>query len=124
MAGNLVRKFRSKNHTGRQAGQILYVPVFDRPYEAVGYQIHVNRLGEQSQVACNAFGAPLDVRALPVPVHIWNGGQFECSVSGLYIHKFNLRTLRFMEVYLAGFIDGQDTDENTPAITIGRCTKL
>lgn len=34
------------------------------------------------------------------------------------------KSLRYQEVYGLGYIEGKDTDGNTPSLTIGTCTRL
>jgi hypothetical protein len=36
----------------------------------------------------------------------------------------DVETMRYHEVYGFGYIDGQDRDGNTPAITLGKCTRI
>lgn len=50
-------------------------------------------------------------------------GQMACGGMG-YGFIFNFETLRFNEVHTIGYIDGDDSNENTPYMTIGKCTKL
>lgn len=38
--------------------------------------------------------------------------------------RINVKTLRMMKVYAIGFIDGQDNNDNTPAIMVGTCSKI
>lgn len=38
--------------------------------------------------------------------------------------KINPKSLRFMRVYDAGFVDGKDNSENTPAVLTGTCSKI
>jgi hypothetical protein len=38
--------------------------------------------------------------------------------------RFNKNELRYLETYTAGYIDGKNNDDNTPAITIGTCSPL
>jgi hypothetical protein len=42
---------------------------------------------------------------------------------GLYNVKFNKKSLRLLLSYFVGFTDG-DNNDNTPTITIGKCSKL
>ena len=45
------------------------------------------------------------------------------SCKGIYIVDFNKETLRFLMSNFVGFTDG-DSNENTPTITIGKCSAL
>jgi hypothetical protein len=50
-------------------------------------------------------------------------GHLSCRIIfGDFI--FNLETKRFLKTYLSGYVFGEDTNENTPAIIIGTCEKV
>lgn len=38
--------------------------------------------------------------------------------------RFNKNTLRFIETYTVGYIDGKNDNKNTPGISIGTCSPL
>jgi hypothetical protein len=42
----------------------------------------------------------------------------------LHEHKMSRKTLRFINSYLVGYVNGGDSDANTPSITIGKCSPL
>ena len=50
-------------------------------------------------------------------------GSFRCEI---FFGEFlvNLKTKRFLKSYLFGYIDGNDNNNNTPAVTIGKCSPL
>jgi hypothetical protein len=50
-------------------------------------------------------------------------GRFRCS---LLLEDFivNVKALRFLLIYPVGYVDGLDTNANTPAISGGTCTKI
>lgn len=48
------------------------------------------------------------------------GEAYFACIFGEFI--FNKTTGRFIRTYTAGFIDGLDNKENTPALLLGRCT--
>jgi hypothetical protein len=50
-------------------------------------------------------------------------GSFSCD-AGLEEYHFNLDTNRYMSFYYAGYTDGADNNDNTPAVTGGTCTKI
>ena len=52
-----------------------------------------------------------------------DSGRINCSnYSGSVL--FNKTNLRFLSTYILGYIDGADSQNNTPAITIGKCSPL
>ena len=56
-----------------------------------------------------------------------NGKPGIVSCRGLYSSDFNLITGRFMSTYMAGYTektDATDNDDDTPLLTIGRCSKV
>lgn len=52
-----------------------------------------------------------------------SAGFLFCDVFGGHM-KINKNTLRYIETYEVGFIDGKDKDGNTPSIEIGTCSPL
>jgi len=50
-------------------------------------------------------------------------GNFRCSIFfGEFV--FNSKTKRFIKTYTAGYVGGEDNNNNTPAIMIGTCSKF
>ena len=49
-------------------------------------------------------------------------GFISCPFFGEF--KFNTKTLRFLSTYTAGYLDGKENNDNTPAIEIGTCTRF
>jgi hypothetical protein len=47
----------------------------------------------------------------------------DCNTFGGEL-SLNTKNMRYMETYIFGYIDGQDNNDNTPAITIGKCSPL
>ncbi|MCX5514731.1 hypothetical protein C3941_15740 [Kaistia algarum] len=54
---------------------------------------------------------------------MWKGGAFRCSAA-LKDYTINLATGRYLAAYLVGYVSGVDNNEDTPSLTIGRCTKI
>lgn len=44
--------------------------------------------------------------------------------SSLWDYAFNVRTGRYLGAYMQGYINGSDSNDDTPAITGGTCTKI
>jgi hypothetical protein len=94
---------------------------------AMTYLVWVRELGEGADVPC--WGAregyhPADLLgygdALMSPQ-----GEFRCEAYGrLTSFKLNLGVLRYIETYLEGFIDGKDTGDDTPAVSVGKCARV
>lgn len=51
-----------------------------------------------------------------------NGYLFCSSAVGFF--KFNKNNLRFLSSYEAGYVDGNDNNENTPFISVGKCSPM
>lgn len=50
-------------------------------------------------------------------------GAIRCNILfGEFI--FNFKTKRFTKSYLVGYVNGDDNNENTPAVMIGSCSQL
>ena len=54
---------------------------------------------------------------------IGENGVFRCEAT-LYEYIINLETLRFLEVYARGYVDGRDEEGNSPSITVGKCSRI
>ena len=65
-------------------------------------------LGQQNGMLCGGFSA---------------NGVLSCNLVFGELW-FNKKTLRYMETYLAGYVDGRDEKGNTPYITIGKCSPI
>ena len=50
-------------------------------------------------------------------------GNLICRTD-FFNYKFNLKAGRFVEAYLMGYINGRDTNEDTPMLSAGTCTKV
>ncbi|GKX34615.1 MAG: hypothetical protein MnENMB40S_22330 [Rhizobiaceae bacterium MnEN-MB40S] len=52
-------------------------------------------------------------------------GQFRCNTfGGLNYYTVNLQTRRYTRTYHSGFIDGEDSATNMPAVEVGICRNL
>ena len=51
-----------------------------------------------------------------------NGDTIECDF--VWRTSINTKTLRFLAVYPEGYTDGSDNNENTPGMTIGKCSRF
>ncbi|WP_153003766.1 hypothetical protein [Aureimonas ureilytica] len=50
-------------------------------------------------------------------------GSLDCQVM-LTDLTINTKSMRFQTVYPIGYLDGKDTDSDTPSLAIGKCTTL
>ncbi len=52
-------------------------------------------------------------------------GKFRCRTNGgLYYYDFNLVTRQYLRAYHAGFVDGDDSGEDTPSLQAGKCMRM
>jgi len=56
------------------------------------------------------------------PVEVWDDGWLRCDVA-LSELRFNPENNRYLSAYLVGYVGG-DNGGDTPAISIGTCTKI
>jgi hypothetical protein len=94
------------------------VDLFGELVHVTEYAVSVSKLGEQNSEICIDNGS-----SKGIDVHISNNGLIRCS-TGLLDFKVNLGTMRYLEVYANGYIDGRDEEGNTPAITVGKCSRI
>jgi hypothetical protein len=57
-------------------------------------------------------------------VDVYRGGTFFMCQNFTISYRFNLKTNRFLKFYEEGYVDGKDNNDDTPAVTGGRCTKI
>ncbi len=55
--------------------------------------------------------------------YISNNGSFSCRVIGGDL-DVNLSNGRFLQSYVWGYVDGEDNNDNTPNIEIGKCSRI
>ena len=67
--------------------------------------------------ACNSGGEPANKNGFN------SAGYLFCDVLGGNM-RINKNTLRYIETYEIGFINGKDNDSDTPYIEIGTCSPL
>lgn len=51
-----------------------------------------------------------------------NDQTFNCTTFGEFF--ISLETLRYIKTYIVGYLEGVDSNENTPHIEIGTCSRL
>jgi hypothetical protein len=94
---------------------------------AMTYLAAVRELGKGAGVSCWGERVGYHPADLVGYGHILMSpqGEFRCEAYGRHTsYKFNLGVLRYIETYLEGFIDGKDTEGNTPYVTVGKCTRI
>ena len=56
-------------------------------------------------------------------IHIRENGSFSCKMIGGDL-EVNLSNGRFLRSYVWGYVDGEDNNNNTPYIEIGKCSRI
>jgi len=83
------------------------------------YNITFTETGSNSPEPC------IDVRQSKPRITVGYDGLMTCTSSlDLNEYIFNLTKNRFLATYLIGYIDGKDSNENTPAVSGGICAKI
>lgn len=82
----------------------------------VDYIVRVNDLGSKVDWPCRV----LDVTDRS---GVYRDGSFRCATP-FNVYNVNFENLRFTDVYLPGYVDGQDSNGNTPSVTAGMCSKI
>jgi hypothetical protein len=54
---------------------------------------------------------------------IYDLGGFNCMVVGGE-WSMSLKSMRYLNTYTWGYVDGVDNNDNTPTVEIGKCTKI
>jgi hypothetical protein len=79
------------------------------------YAVTVTRNGDNNALPCISYRTQL--------VQTDEFGFLICRTD-FYNYKFNLKAGRFVEAYLMGYINGHDTNADTPVVSGGVCTKI
>jgi hypothetical protein len=93
------------------------VSVFGGEVDAMTYNVSRSEPGQKGSDLCSEPGDK-DGR-----IPIGENGVFRCEAT-LYEYIINLETLRFLEVYARGYVDGRDEEGNSPSITVGKCSRI
>jgi len=78
------------------------------------YAVSVTPDGGSEPLSCTSHRTQFALFAGP--------GQLACRTE-FYSYRFNLKSGRFVEAYLMGFVNDHDTNDDTPVVSAGRCTK-
>lgn len=81
------------------------------------FEVALTEAGSSKDRPCRKMKDPTK------PIEVWDDGWVRCEFN-LTELRFNPENNRFLTGYLVGYVDGDDSNENTPAIGVGVCTKL
>jgi hypothetical protein len=79
------------------------------------YAVTITPDGSNDALSCTADRMPL--------VQIDELDFLICRTK-FFSYKFNLKAGRFVEAYLMGYVNGQDSNDDTPVVSAGVCTKI
>jgi hypothetical protein len=80
------------------------------------YNVTITDAGTDSKDSCTK------VDNIPGDTVVMMDGLFACH-AGLMEYRFNMTKHRFLTAYLRGYLE-DDTNNDTPALTMGVCTKI
>jgi hypothetical protein len=78
------------------------------------YAVTITPGGRNDPLPCASYRSQL--------AQIDDLGFLACRTD-FFNYKFNLKAGRFVEAYLMGYTNGQDTNDDTPLVSGGVCTK-
>jgi hypothetical protein len=79
------------------------------------YAVTITPDGKNDVLACNPYRTQF--------VQFDEFGYLICRTD-FFNYKFNLKAGRFIEAYLMGYINGRDSNDDTPMLSGGVCTKV
>jgi hypothetical protein len=85
------------------------------------FRVTITPYGESKGSDCTNLNAWGKIRFFlndNLASYIW------CDIGGIVDFAFNSQTNRFLKIYPVGFLDGKESNDNTPYIAGGTCTKL
>ncbi|HEX3339849.1 MAG TPA: hypothetical protein VHT68_11845 [Pseudolabrys sp.] len=79
------------------------------------YAVSVSPEGKNDPQSCTSHRTQFALFAEP--------GLLACRTE-FYAYRFNLKSGRFVEAYMMGYVNDHNTNDDTPVISGGRCTKM
>jgi hypothetical protein len=90
--------------------------IFNQDETVYDYNVTITEAGSNFVGPCLGSGQKhVTVRPL---------GWLLCHGADLHEYRFDLDTNRFLSAYLHGFINGKASNDDTPAVMGGTCTKI
>jgi len=80
------------------------------------YKVSLRSEGSQTELNCFAGGSGVDVE-------VTTRGVFSCEQL-FFTYKFDMTAARYLQAYFAGYIDGDNDNNDTPFMAGGVCTKI
>jgi len=87
--------------------------------DVIDYEVTVTEAEANNSFSCRSVGSGVNSKIIVVG----DEQNVVCSAR-TYSFTFNLENNRFISVYLHGYVDGVDSNENTPMLSGGTCTKI
>jgi len=94
---------------------VVKLTYFQTTTGADEYAVTITPDGSNDALSCTADRTPL--------VQIDELDFLICRTK-FFSYKFNLKAGRFVEAYLMGYVNGQDSNDDTPVVSAGVCTKI
>lgn len=94
--------------------------ILDEEEDVNDYEVSITEAGTNSPFPCRGAGTGFSTKIITV---VGDNGDVECSAR-TYSFTFNIESNRFISVFLHGYVDGIDDNENTPMVSGGTCTKI
>jgi hypothetical protein len=94
--------------------------IADEEEDVNDYEVSITEAGTNSAFPCRSAGTGVRTKIITV---VGDDGNVECSAR-TYNFTFNLENNRFISVFLYGYVDGIDNNENTPMVSGGTCIKI
>ncbi|MBR1229497.1 hypothetical protein JQ600_31900 [Bradyrhizobium sp. AUGA SZCCT0176] len=96
--------------------------IFDKDDVETKYEVAVTTSAQKTPTPCVDFG-----RGLTTEITVTEFSYLSCYWGGLGPSRqlrLNLKNKRFLEVYLHGYLDGEDVPNTGPALLGGSCKEL
>jgi len=94
--------------------------VLDEEEDVSDYEVTITEAETNYGFPCRSAGAGVITRIVTV---VGDDGNLDCSARA-YSFTFNIENNRFISVFLHGYVDGIDNNENSPMVSGGTCTKI
>jgi hypothetical protein len=91
----------------------------DEEEDVIVYEVTITDAETNNAFPCKSAGTGVNTKIVVAGVE----QNVVCSARA-YNYTFNLEDKRFVSVYLHGYVDGVDSNENTPMVSGGTCAKI
>ena len=94
--------------------------VMDEEEDVSDYEVTLTEMETNNEFSCRKAGGGIAAKIVTV---VDDEGVFACSAR-THSFTFNLEKKRFISIFVHGYVDGIDNNENIPMVSGGTCVEI